>query len=76
MTVVTGASSRDSMLRSSTQILKSLLTEETPKEPGRIPTLTAPGFDPDQDFIANLARMLMDLRASRDGAVARAAAAS
>lgn len=76
MTVVTGASSRDSMLRSSTQILKSLLTEETPKEAGRIPTLTAPGFDPDQDFIANLARMVMDLRASREGAVARAAAAS
>lgn len=76
MTTIIGNSARDSMLRSSTQILKSLLTEETPKEAGRMPTLTAPGFDDNKSFISNLARQLMELRTAKGSAVARAPVSS
>lgn len=72
MTDISSIASKQSAMRSSTAILKSILNKDRTPEPGMIPLLTGAGFKTDDGFVANIARLVMEMRAEKSNYVAKA----
>lgn len=74
MTDISSIFSKQNTMRSSTAILKSILNKDRTPEPGMMPLLTGDGFRTDDSFVANIARLVMEMRGQNGSFVTKAVA--